>query len=289
MKRLRSINTNVWDDVWFVELEPEEKLIWLYLLTNTLTNLIGIYEISKKKIQFDTGIESFERVSKALERFEKDGKAFYFSDHIILVNFFANQSYNTNMLTGAKNLFNELPNELIDIILGNPLKGFQRLRKGLAIVRKEEEEEEEEYEKESESESENELQSKKENKEILSLKKPIIKKRKPKPKPEPEIILPWTTETFKAMWFSWKAYKKKQHKFTFAAQETEQAALMHLSKCANGNEKTAIEIIRQSMGNGWKGLFELKNNNNGNQSSEQQSKQRIAEADAIIEQAFRKR
>lgn len=140
MKKLRSINTNVWDDVWFVELEPEEKLIWLYLLTNPLTNLIGIYEISKKKIQFDTGIESFERVSKALERFEKDGKAFYFSNHIILVNFFANQSYNTNMLTGAKNMFNELPNELINRVASNPLKGFERLRNGLAIVRKDEEE-----------------------------------------------------------------------------------------------------------------------------------------------------
>ncbi|MCE5329650.1 hypothetical protein LLG07_04900 [bacterium] len=136
MKKLRSINTKFWDDVWVTDLTPTEKLIWLYLLTNPLTNLIGVYEISIKKIAFDTGCESFETVRKALERFENDKKAYYLNDHIVLVNFFDNQSFNSNMVIGAKNEFNELPNVLKTYILGNPLKGFETLRKGLGILPK---------------------------------------------------------------------------------------------------------------------------------------------------------
>jgi hypothetical protein len=148
MKLLRSINTKFWDDTWVTELSSDQKLIWLYLLTNSLTNLIGVYEISLKKIQFDTGIESFETVSKALKRFEDDKKAFYFQSHIVLVNFFANQSFNTNMIIGAKSEWNNLPKSLIDYILGNPLKGFESLLKGLGILPKKEDEKEDEKEKE---------------------------------------------------------------------------------------------------------------------------------------------
>lgn len=150
MKKLRSINTKFWDDTWVVDLNPNEKLIWLYLLTNPLTNLIGVYEISLKKIQFDTGLESFESVSKAFERFERDKKAYYFQNFVILVNFYSNQSFNSNMLVGAKKEFDLLPNSIKNMILGKDLKGFQRLSKGLQILRKVEVEVEVEYEDEYE-------------------------------------------------------------------------------------------------------------------------------------------
>lgn len=146
MKVLRSINTKFWDDPWVTELTSEEKLIWLYLLTNPLTNLIGIYEISLKKIQFDCALESFERVSKALERFQSDKKAFYFHNFIILVNFYKNQSFNSNMIIGARNEFAKLPNELKQYVLSNGLKGFETLSKGLGILPKKEKENENENE-----------------------------------------------------------------------------------------------------------------------------------------------
>jgi hypothetical protein len=38
-----------------------------------------------------------------------------------------------------------------------------------------------------------------------------------------------------------------------------------LMKLAKGNETTAIEIMEQSMANGWNGFFELKNKTNGNE------------------------
>ena len=40
-----------------------------------------------------------------------------------------------------------------------------------------------------------------------------------------------------------------------------------LWKLSNKNEQTAIEILNESIANGWTGIFELKNNNNGKQES----------------------
>ena len=117
-EKLRSVNTRFWDDAYVQELTPTDKLLFLYLLTNTLTNLIGIYEITQKRMEFDTGINS-QTVRKALERFERDKKAFYVDGFIILPNFLKHQNLNTNMQIGAVKVFNSLPNHIKDSILGN--------------------------------------------------------------------------------------------------------------------------------------------------------------------------
>jgi len=81
--------------------------------------------------------------------------------------------------------------------------------------------------------------------------------------PEPDLIFPFDTPTFLKNWELWKQYKKEQHKFTYK-HISEQAALKSISNLSNGNEEKAIQIIHQSINNGWKGFFELKNNSNGN-------------------------
>ena len=78
-----------------------------------------------------------------------------------------------------------------------------------------------------------------------------------------EIQMPFNSLDFKNCWIQWKEYKNKEHKFKYKTPQSEQAGLIQLSKMANGNELDAIKIITQSMANGWKGFFELKNNNNG--------------------------
>lgn len=104
----RSINTKIWDDIWFAELSYDQKLLWLYLLTNSFTNMLGVYEISERKIVFDTGLP-LEMIRKGLEAFEKVKKAKYYSGYIILYNWIKNQSYNKNMIISAYNILNELP------------------------------------------------------------------------------------------------------------------------------------------------------------------------------------
>jgi hypothetical protein len=85
------------------------------------------------------------------------------------------------------------------------------------------------------------------------------------------IVFPFDSIEFKKQWEIWKDFKKKEFKFNFKTSQSEQAALTQLNNLANGIEQTSIEIIHQSLANGWKGFFELKQNNNG------QSKQSFSE------------
>ena len=114
----RSINTKIWDDPYFQELSSNEKLLFIYLLTNPMTNLLGVYEITLRRISFDIGIGK-ETISKHLKRFTKDKKVFYKDNYIVISNFLKNQSLNSNMKLGVSNIFNQLPKTLRDSILGN--------------------------------------------------------------------------------------------------------------------------------------------------------------------------
>ena len=67
------------------------------------------------------------------------------------------------------------------------------------------------------------------------------------------------SENFVEFWEQWKEYKKSSHKFTYKLKSSEQASLNLLFKLSDGNEMKAKDIIDQSIMNGWKGLFELKN------------------------------
>jgi len=123
-KRLRSINVHFWDDTYVIRLNQKEKLLFLYLLTNSLCNLIGAYEITLHRICFDTGLEP-DDVSAILNKFEKDNKIIFTDGYIILVNFVKNQSYNKNMFTGALSLYESLPVHIQMLLY--PLKSFETI------------------------------------------------------------------------------------------------------------------------------------------------------------------
>ena len=112
MSKERYLNTKFWDDNYIIEKDPIEKLLFLYLLTNTLTNIIGIYEISINRIAFDTGIDK-DMVIKILERFEIDDKAKYKNGWIALKNFTKHQKNNPKINKGIEVLSREVPKDLI--------------------------------------------------------------------------------------------------------------------------------------------------------------------------------
>lgn len=120
----------MWADEWFETLTPSEKLLWVYLLTNPQTNMLGIYEISLKRISFDTGLKS-DQIENTLKGFERVKKAFYYKGHIILTNWVKNQSMNPNMVKSAEKLFNELSKDLKNKLLDNGLESFESLSNGL--------------------------------------------------------------------------------------------------------------------------------------------------------------
>ncbi|GGB84141.1 hypothetical protein GCM10007424_25200 [Flavobacterium suaedae] len=75
-----------------------------------------------------------------------------------------------------------------------------------------------------------------------------------------QITLPYPNPEFSALWQAWKDYRHTKHSFSYRSEQSEQAALTQLNNLAEGDQATAANIIRQSMSNGWKGFFELKNN-----------------------------
>lgn len=158
MTKLRSLNTGIWNDTWFEELSVDRKLLFIYLITNEKTNMLGIYEISIRKISFETGIPA-DKITESFVYFEKFEKIKYQNNRVILLNFLKHQKYNLNMKKSAIDCYNSLPDSLkID---GHPIlernnKGFETLCKGFGMVRKIEEEVE--YELEEEKEEENEIE-----------------------------------------------------------------------------------------------------------------------------------
>ena len=61
-------------------------------------------------------------------------------------------------------------------------------------------------------------------------------------------------------WNKWKEYKKAEFRFNYKSEISEQAAKTELINLSSNNEETAIKIIEQSIANGWKGFFKLKEN-----------------------------
>lgn len=76
MAIFRKIHTSFWSDSFIQDLEKDQKLFYLYLLTNERTRQCGVYEITKKQIAYDLGY-SIDRVSILLEYFIKVGKIKY--------------------------------------------------------------------------------------------------------------------------------------------------------------------------------------------------------------------
>jgi hypothetical protein len=73
-----------------------------------------------------------------------------------------------------------------------------------------------------------------------------------------KVELPFESYEFKDAWEQFKFYKKKEFKFTYKTKQSERAALKELLTLSKGYEDIAIKIINQSLANGWKGLFNLK-------------------------------
>ena len=85
MANYRQIHTQIWRDNWFLDLEPDEKLLFIYLFSNDSTNLAGLYEIHQRVIELETGLDK-KRIEEILNRFEREGKVYYQDGIVWMVN-----------------------------------------------------------------------------------------------------------------------------------------------------------------------------------------------------------
>jgi hypothetical protein len=112
MAKKRYINTRFWDDIYISNLDPSEKLLFLYFLTNQRTDICGIYEIPLKSIAVDTGLHN-EMIIKILERFTRDKKIFYIDGWVYVKNFAKHQSVNESVEKGIERSLADIPSEIM--------------------------------------------------------------------------------------------------------------------------------------------------------------------------------
>ena len=84
MSTQRYISTSFWTDKWVRTLDPSERYLYMYLLTNPQTNISGIYQITLDRIAFDTGYDE-RTLAPMFERFRKAGKAAFIKDEWIIL------------------------------------------------------------------------------------------------------------------------------------------------------------------------------------------------------------
>ena len=78
------------------------------------------------------------------------------------------------------------------------------------------------------------------------------------------VVLPFEGESFREAWETWLQERKERGTKRYT-QRGEQAALHKLQNDSQGDEATAVQIIHQSIANGWQGLFPIKHQKNERQ------------------------
>lgn len=114
----RMISTTFWDDTWVQEeLDHDEKLLYLYLLTSPLTNIAGIYEIGIRRMCFDTGLPK-EKVEQSLIRFEEFRKVIFNDNWIVMINWPKHQNITpeSNVRKGIDRVLEEIPNHIFQLV-----------------------------------------------------------------------------------------------------------------------------------------------------------------------------
>jgi hypothetical protein len=139
----RQVYITFWQDPFIMDLTPEEKYFYLYLMTNSKTKQCGCYELPKRIMEFETGYNR-ETVDKLIDRFVEYGKIKYdeTTNEMLLINWIKfNPINNINI---EKCVEKEL-----SLIKSKPLlKLLEGLIRGYDTPTKKEEKEEEKEEEE---------------------------------------------------------------------------------------------------------------------------------------------
>ena len=98
MADYRQVHTKMWTDEWFLELEPEAKLLWIYLFSNKRACLSGLYDIPMRVMTFEAGLPR-DAIELHLQRFAAAGKAFYEDGWILMPKL---MRYNAHNITSPK-------------------------------------------------------------------------------------------------------------------------------------------------------------------------------------------
>ena len=97
MSKKRYVSTSFWEDSYILDLETNEKLLFIYFITNALTNICWIYEIPIKRMEFDTWLKK-DQILKIIDKFSKANKIFYIDWRLYIKNFQKHQNMDNSKI-----------------------------------------------------------------------------------------------------------------------------------------------------------------------------------------------
>ena len=130
MATQRYISTSFWDDEWIQTLDPSEKLLYLYLMTNPLTTISGAYKISLRRMVFDTGFND-DTVKRILDKFQAKKKAYHYHEYMILPSWPKHQKWDkkATIKAGIDSDLATIPDEvkkyMVSIGYRYPIAGYE--------------------------------------------------------------------------------------------------------------------------------------------------------------------
>jgi hypothetical protein len=83
--KTRILHTKIWEDDFFSDLTPEQKLLFMYYITNPRIGLTGIYEVTPRFIAFETGL-SMDTIKTANAKFIQAGKIYFTKSWVYVKN-----------------------------------------------------------------------------------------------------------------------------------------------------------------------------------------------------------
>ena len=107
----RSFSTETWQDPWFESLSIKAKLLFIYLWTNDVCNQAGCYQISPRRVEFETSLKIQDTISELRPKAE-----WFKTEQIVWVkSFFKRQCANEKFaLAGIRSLYC-IPKSIVEL------------------------------------------------------------------------------------------------------------------------------------------------------------------------------
>lgn len=123
----RYISTRTWGESWFEPLTTTEKLIWIYLLTNPATNMLGIYGLTIRRIGYDCNT-STQVVRRCIKKLEELDLIIMIHGYVIINHWLTQNAMNPSMKVSALKDFDNLPGKVVAALPVTLLTNVQKMR-----------------------------------------------------------------------------------------------------------------------------------------------------------------
>lgn len=111
--KYRQTRTAFWEDGYILDLSHEEKLLFIYLFTNSKVNLCGIYELPDRTISYTLALP-LPTVLKIKEKLQKDNKFLFYKGYVFIINYAQHNIFSSalSVVSSFATEFNSIPQEI---------------------------------------------------------------------------------------------------------------------------------------------------------------------------------